>query len=294
MRKILKLRAPAKINLWLEVLSKRPDGYHDLSTLMIPLEWGDDLVLEKTKEGIHLECSDKKLGEGRTNLAYRAAEVFFAALGDKHFSGAIGGTRIKLIKRIPVGAGLGGGSSDAAAVLKGLNELYGSPFEAVELIDLALSLGADVPFFIEARPALATGVGERLKFLETKGKNAEILPMWFVIVKPDFEVSTREAYGRIRLTTTKDRINITCLRNFRSNLHEIIRNDLEEVVIGLFPEVGNIKKVLGEQGAIAASMTGSGSAVFGVFSKESEAVEVSKKLARRWPSYFVLATRGAY
>ena len=293
MKKNLKLLAPAKINLWLEVVRKRPDGYHDLSTLMIPLDWGDEIILGVAEEGISLRCSDKTLGEDKSNLAYRAAETFFEALRKEKLD-LISGIRIELVKKIPVGAGLGGGSSDAATVIKGLNILCGKPLSHDELLKLALFLGADVPFFIEARPALATGVGEKLRYLKTRGEDREIYPMWFVIVKPDFEVSTAEAYSKIKLTRRKDRISITCLRDFRTSLPRVIRNDLEEVVLQVFPEIGRIKKALLEEGAIVASMTGSGSAVFGVFVDEPKAVEVKEKLARRWPEYFVIAARGAY
>ena len=293
MDKTLTLKAPAKINLWLEVLRKRSDGYHDLSTLMIPLDWGDDVVVEAGKSGITLECSDKTLGSEESNLAYRAADAFFRAMEKQH--GKPGsGVRLKLTKRIPVGAGLGGGSSDAAAVIKGLNLLLGKPFPRKELMKIALSIGADVPFFIEARPALATGVGEKLRFLKTGGNESEIPPMWFVIVKPDFEISTGEAYARIKLTKKMDRINISCLRQIRTDLPRVIRNDLESVVMRFHPEIGEIKRRLVEEGALAALMTGSGSAVFGVFEDPGKAFEVKEKLSGRWPGYFLIVARGAY
>ncbi len=293
MDKILELRAPAKINLWLEVLRKRSDGYHDLSTLMIPLDWGDDVVVEAGKSGITLECSDKTLGADESNLAYRAADTFFRALEKKRREPGIG-VRLKLTKRIPVGAGLGGGSSDAAAVIKGLNLLLGKPFPRKELMKMALSIGADVPFFIEARPALATGVGEKLRFLKTGGDEPEIPPLWFVIVKPDFEISTGEAYARIKLTKKMDRISISCLRQIRTDLPRVIRNDLESVVLRFHPEISEIKRRLVEEGALAALMTGSGSAVFGVFDNPGEACRVKEKLSWRWPGYFLIVARGAY
>ncbi len=289
----MKLKALAKINLWLEVLRKRPDGYHDLSTLMIPLDWGDDIYIRSGCTGIEFDCSDKELGEDERNLAYRAAKIFFEELR-KRGRKKRGGVFIKLVKKIPVGAGLGGGSSDAATVLKGLNLIFGEPFALKDLMKMALSLGADVPFFIEARPALARGIGEKLRFLKTEGEDAEILPMWFVVVKPDFEVSTSEAYSKIKLTREKDRISITCLRKFQTLLPSVIRNDLEEVAIEMYPEIGDIKKALVEEGAIASLMTGSGSAVFGVFESESDALRVRDRMCERWQRYTVFAARGAY
>ncbi len=293
MKKVLTLKAPAKINLWLEVLGRRPDGYHDLSTLMIPLDWGDDIILEIGCAGISLMCTDKTLGEDDRNLAFRAARVFFHHLKERRGNQECG-VRVQLVKRIPIGAGLGGGSSDAAAVLRGLNILLEKPFEKRELMHMALSLGADVPFFIEARPALATGVGEKLRFLKTEGKDAEIPPLWFVIVKPDFEISTREAYSKIKLTRKKDRISIACLQGSRMRLREVIRNDLEQFALLAHPEIGLIKRTLIEKGAVAALMTGSGSAVFGVCENEVEAIRIRNSLAELWPEYFVFTARGAY
>ncbi len=179
---------PGKINLWLEVLSKRPDGYHELSTLMLPVGLFDRLEMETQAEGIHLECTHPLVPVDERNLARRAAEAFFQRSGWRV------GLRIRLEKAIPVGAGMGGGSADAAAVLTFLNGIAPRPLSRIALHELARRLGADVPFFLLRRPALATGIGDRLQTVTG-------LPQYpLVLIKPPFEVSTAWAYGSLKLT----------------------------------------------------------------------------------------------
>jgi 4-diphosphocytidyl-2-C-methyl-D-erythritol kinase len=184
---LVEVRVPAKINLWLEVIRKREDGYHDLSTLMLPVGIYDTLELESCERaGIHLECSNPGIPADASNLAWRAAEAFFGAVG------VGGGVHIRIRKQIPVAAGLGGGSADAAAVLLALNRMHGNGLAAPRLVALAHALGADVPFFLYQRPALATGIGELLDSVEG-------LPDYpLVLVKPPLEVSTRWVYQSLK------------------------------------------------------------------------------------------------
>ena len=291
MNHILKCLAPAKINLWLEVLQKRSDGYHDLSTLMVPLDWGDVITLKPFSNGIFLECSDPQLPTDDTNLAYQAAKLFFSLVPQVAFDGV----QIDLIKKIPVGSGLGGGSSDAAAVLKGLNFLSGGILSSRQLSEIALSLGADVPFFIEAQPALATGIGERLRFMRTSGPFPELPRFWFLLVKPDFSISTAWAYNNLELTKNRVRIKISHLQDRSFDLGKILINDLEPVSIKRFPQIGRIKRTLVREGAKAALMTGSGPTVFGVFETQREVFAVKHRVKTIWPRQYQLFTvRGKY
>ena len=158
---MIQIIAPAKINLFLQVTGKRPDGYHELFTLMCPLGLADRIRLDPAGSGIRVTCSDPAIPADTTNTTYRAAEIFLRNLTKRHHP-PLTGVEITIDKRIPVGAGLGGGSSDAAAVFRGLNRLLGYPFQLAELMELGREVGADVPFFIFGQPALATGIGERL------------------------------------------------------------------------------------------------------------------------------------
>ena len=186
----MRLSAPAKINLFLEVCAKRSDGYHELNTLMAPLSLCDILELEFTAGAIQIRCDHPDVPADETNLAFMAAECFYARLGRRRHLPPRR-PHINLTKQIPVAAGLGGGSSDAAAVLNGLNRHFGKPFTYRELADIGLALGADVPFFIEPRPALAGGIGEVLTPYRIR------LPYACVLVFPGFTVSTRwMAQGR--------------------------------------------------------------------------------------------------
>ncbi len=265
----LRLSAPAKINLSLEVLGRRADGYHELSSLFLPVGLFDELVIDRSDDGISLSVTGAGLPADESNLAWRAAAVFFEAAGLEP------GLEIELTKNIPLAAGLGGGSSDAAAVLKGANRLYGSPFDDSELKRLALKLGADVPFFIDARPAWAGGVGERLTPIE--------LPKYhFILVNPGFEVSTAWAYSRLQKPLTRPGATDTIVTPAIGSYQDLapLANDLEPVVVERWPVVGRIRERLMEAGAKLSRMSGSGPTVFGLFETEAEAVSAEGRLKR--------------
>jgi len=265
--------APAKINLFLKVTGKRPDGYHELDSLMQKLRLGDTLIVELVDRGISLTCSDPDLPIGEDNLAWRAARYFFS------HTGWMGGARISLEKKIPVAAGLGGGSSDAAAVLLALNRLCGTGLSEEELAGLGFSLGADVPFFVRPAPAaLARGIGERLSPVPG------LPPGPVLLVNPGFPVSTKWAYENLALTSEGNPYILAPdsapLSNgyfgpgpidIKTTEAAVFANDLESVTIGRYPEIGRIKESLLGFGARIALMSGSGPTVFGLFVRELEA-----------------------
>lgn len=270
---------PAKINLWLEVTGKRPDGYHDISSLMLPVTVFDRIGIEvEAGEGpVSLECSEPEIPHDAQNLAWRAADLFREATGNRS------GVRMRLDKAIPSGAGLGGGSSDAAGVLVSLNEHFGKPLSGGELERLALRLGADVPFFLYRRPALATGVGEKLEFA------GEVPGYPLVLIKPPLSVPTAWVYQSLKLTRGGSQIT---LRNFSADpwrLAEFVQNDLEPVTASRHPVVSDLKRWLLERGAPAAAMSGSGPTVFGIFESGGAARAVAAEARAAWEGFWVCA-----
>lgn len=259
--------APAKINLFLRVLRKREDGYHDILSVMQPVSLFDEIVLEmEGGKGIFVECDNKSILCDQTNLAYRAAEVFFKTAGiSKKLS-------VKIKKNIPVAAGLGGGSSNAAAVLRALNEITSANMPIEGLINMAAGLGSDVPFFIVGKSCIARGRGEILESIE-------LTKLWYILINPGFAVSTRWVYQNLNLTKNKGHNNINISK---ISLKEpvgiqqwqgLLANDLEEVTIGKHPEIKEIKDTLSAVGATGALMSGSGPTVFGIFPDKDKAEE---------------------
>ncbi|MBW1647333.1 MAG: 4-(cytidine 5'-diphospho)-2-C-methyl-D-erythritol kinase [Deltaproteobacteria bacterium] len=267
----LHLQAPAKLNLYLAVTGRRPDGYHDVVSLMACVGLHDSLHVDLGARGLWVASNAAEVPNDESNLALRAARLFFEAAGRP------ADAAIRIDKRIPVGAGLGGGSSDAASVLTGLNRYFGEPLSQATLAQLGLTLGADVPFFIQGRPALATGIGERL------APFGKLAPANVVIVFPAVQVSTAEVYGRLnlRLTTCgkKPKVFASKSRAFDAARH--LCNDLEPVAAGLQPVILEAKEALLSLGANGASMTGSGSAVFGLFKDPAAAAYARNHLPKR-------------
>jgi 4-diphosphocytidyl-2-C-methyl-D-erythritol kinase len=272
------IKIPAKINFWLEVISRREDGYHELSSLMLPITLYDhlDLCLQ-TRSGISLECEPSDVSAGPGNLVWKAAELYLS-------TGALkSGVDIRLRKKIPVGAGLGGGSADAAATLLGLNAFAERPLNSARLHDLAGQLGADVAFFLYARPALATGIGEKLQHIDG------LPPYPLVLIKPPVAVSTQEVYQSLKLTRGKSHINVDRLMSWPWALSDMLVNDLEVVTVAKLPMIAQIKQWLLEQGAVGAIMSGSGPTVFGVFGQNGMAEEVALLAKRVWTQCWVMA-----
>jgi len=267
----LQLRAPAKVNLSLRILERRSDGYHNLDTVMQKLALSDLLTLTVTDEpGISLRCPDSDLAEDGSNIVWRAAETFLAACGCENT-----GVALILEKRIPIAAGLGGGSSDAGAVLTGLNRLLGAGFTIAELIALARPLGADVPFFVTAYGAVrAEGIGDRMVPVQSLQKCTVVL------VNPGFSVSTRWVYEKYALTMAgKD----SKLHDSQKKMDHVLSyagsNDLERVTLFAYPEIELLKQNIIALGAASVLMSGSGPTVFGIFPDEDSRSSMLVRLA---------------
>jgi 4-diphosphocytidyl-2-C-methyl-D-erythritol kinase len=266
----MKILSPAKINLFLQILGKRPDGYHDLMTLMCCIGLYDTVSLTFGVRGITVSCHHPMVPDDDTNLAFGAAHLFFKTLNTDD------GVKIFIEKQIPVAAGLGGGSSNAAAVFLGLNRYYGYPFSTEQLMSMGLSLGADVPFFIFQRPAIASGIGEKLEAYQNL-KNLQIL-----LVFPELSVSTADVYKKLNLGLTKceKKLKSFLLNKQRFDPRYHLCNDLEAVTASKYPVIKMVKKALLSHGALGALMTGSGPTVFGLFSDSDEASKAIRALFR--------------
>lgn len=264
----VRLYAYAKINIGLRVTGKRPDGYHEIETIFQQISLPDKVritLAPAVSPAIRIICNRPGIPVDARNLAYGAAERYLQR------SGHCVAVEIGLEKNIPVGAGLGGGSSDAAAVLLALDRLLASPLPFTELEEIAASLGADVPFFLTGGTAYATGIGEVLTPLKIR------LDRYIVVVHPPVSISTKWAYTnlKIRLTNTKNNLKLTHFftsENGVESWRKTISNDFEPLVFGNYRELENIKLQLYEVGAKYASLTGSGSALYGIFTSKEDAI----------------------
>ena len=290
----LSVRAPAKINLFLRVTGRRADGYHTLQTRMQKVGLFDLLEVQRGGEGVRLHCVGADLPENAENLVHRAASLFLETVAQRR-GRTLGGVKISLTKNIPIAAGLGGGSSDAAAALKALNFLFEAGLTAGELAAIGLELGADVPFFLADTPAaLAVGIGEILTPV------APLSGCFVLLVNPGFSVSTRWVYQTFALTKEE---KTTIFKNFRESadpagqpclsatvegLPAALENDLETVTITRYPEIGRIKEELLAHGAVAALMSGSGPTVFALFSDQQAAETCRVLFARRFGQTYLV------
>ena len=259
----MKYFAPAKINLFLDVLNKRDDGYHNLSMIMQTIDLCDEIDIEKA-EKISLECNKDGIPLNEKNLVWKAADLFF------EYTKINGGCKIYLKKVIPDGAGLGGGSSDAAQVLIALNEIYDTKLSNEQLKGIAVKIGADVPFFIEKGCCLAEGIGDILTPIENN-TNPYVL-----VYKPEVSISTKWVYESLNLNNKKEKNKdelIELLRVGNMKFYDGIFNVLEDVSITKYPEIEDVKNKFKNLGATNAMMTGSGSAVFAIFIDEIKAKE---------------------
>lgn len=266
----MEIISPAKINLFLQVTGKRPDGYHNLITLMCRIGLCDTVSMTFGVKNTSVSCNHPDVPDDETNLAFIASKLFFNALNLDD------GVEIYIDKNIPVAAGLGGGSSNAATVLAGLNRFYGAPFSMEKLISMGGLIGADVPFFLFKKPAIATGIGEKLNVYNGL-KNYKIL-----LVYPEFKISTSQVYKKLNLGLTnckkKLRYSFSKYRDFDAKQH--LCNDLETVAELEYPEVLIIKETLVRHGASGALMTGSGPTVFGLFPDDDTADNAMRMLEK--------------
>jgi 4-diphosphocytidyl-2-C-methyl-D-erythritol kinase len=288
----LEVLAPAKVNFFLGVLRKRIDGYHDIVSAMQKVDLTDRLHFRLAGSGLSLRCPSSNLPEDSTNLAWKAARLFFDQ------TGITDSVRITLHKRIPVAAGLGGGSSDAAAVLRGLDTLFATGLNDETLLALAAQLGADVPFFVvDATTALASGTGIDLQPIAgPKG-------YWLVLVNPGVAVSTRWVYENLILTTGDNPYKLSGYFHEPEEAaflldeafvqdgiaHSLFFNDLETVTIGRYPVIRAIKEQLVTDGAIAALMSGSGPTVFGVYRQFDLAKISYEKFRELYPEVYLVS-----
>jgi len=282
----LVLRASAKVNLVLEVLGKRPDGYHELSTVMQAVDLFDRLTVE-TAGSITLETSEPGLPTDDRNLVVRAARLL------RETAGVDAGARIVLDKRIPVAAGLGGGSSDAAATLLALNRLWGLRWRRERLVELAMKLGMDVPFFLGRGRALGTSRGEVLSPLPGVGGYA------MVLVNPGVGLSTREVYGRVPRgwraeADATERMLDALKKRSVVRMAGALTNHLEHWVEPVMPVIGRMKAALFAAGALGAAMSGSGPTVFGLARSLDQARQIQRRVTRGgWSAWAVRTNSGA-
>lgn len=275
----MKILSPAKINLFLGITGKRPDGYHELITLICCIGLYDTISIDFGFQKTSVTCSDPKVPEDETNLAFRAASIFLKALHKPE------GVKISIEKKIPVGAGLGGGSSNAASVLLALNRYYGYPFSQDKLISMGLLIGADVPFFIYRKPAIASGIGENLKAYD------KISKFHILLVHPGFSISTAQVYNNLNLGLTKcqKKLRYASFIEQDFDLKRDLCNDLETVVEARYPEIAAAKKALLSRGARGTLMSGSGPTVFGLFPDLDVAQRAKQALSqnKKWQTFLV-------
>jgi 4-diphosphocytidyl-2-C-methyl-D-erythritol kinase len=278
---VLEKQSPCKVNLLLNILGRRPDGFHDLETVFHPVRVFDRLTFARQGQGIELRCSAPGLPTDARNLVHRAAALFFEAAGIKD------GVRIELDKRIPLAAGLGGGSGNAATTLLGLNELFGGPLTSDQLHRLAALLGSDVPFFLQNGPALATGRGERLEPLEPLPAMRGVA---FVLIHPGFGVSTAWAYQQLArfphaLNGRPGRAQnlVTLLRGADLGAAGAeFYNSLEAPALEKYPLLALFQEFLRANGAAATLMSGSGSTTFALVQGLAAAPALAEKFKAKF------------
>jgi len=281
---ILKLKAEAKINLSLDVIGKRPDGYHDVKMIMQSVSLFDIVTIEAIQEGIEIYSNSRWVPSDSRNTTWKAANLLINKFGINY------GVRINIDKRIPVAAGLGGGSADAAAVLKGINSLFDLGISYEELAAIGKEIGADVPFCVRGGTMLAEGIGERLTPLKPM-KNVNI-----VIVKPNIAVSTAWVYKNLDLEKIEEHPDTELLVNaVNLSQHGIIaknmKNVLEYVTISKYQVIDTIKKKLVSLGALGSMMSGSGPSVFAIFEDAASAKNAFDKIKNgKWNCFIATTT----
>jgi len=267
----ISLKAPAKINLFLEILGKRDDGYHEIETVMQEIDLVDNLQFEEIREGVKLKCNNKNIPSDENNLVCKAANLMVNECGIKK------GVLISLEKNIPVGAGLGGGSSDAATTLKALNSLWKIGLSDVDLVEFAARLGSDIPFFIKGKTALCSGRGEKITPIEVKSE------MNYLVIFPHINISTATIYRNLKIDLTKKRKDVSFFLNALKNskvadISKLLFNRLEEVIFATYPDLLHVKSSLEHFDFCGLSVSGSGSAFFGLCNDRRQAEAIKGKV----------------
>jgi 4-diphosphocytidyl-2-C-methyl-D-erythritol kinase len=268
--------SPCKVNLLLNILGKRPDGFHELETVMHPVNLCDRISFERAGNGIALTCSDASLPVDSTNLVHRAAAAFVTAANINE------GVRLHLVKNIPMAAGLGGGSGNAATTLLGLNDLFGHPLSAEKLDELAAALGSDVNFFLQNKPALATGRGEKV---ESLAPFSSLQGAAFLLIHPGFGISTAWAYQKLarfpaalngQPGRARELVALLASQDL-PGATPALYNSLEAPALDKYPILELFQEFLRENGAAATLMSGSGSTTFAIVSSASAAESLCEK-----------------
>jgi 4-diphosphocytidyl-2-C-methyl-D-erythritol kinase len=281
----LTVLSPAKLNLVLDVLGKRPDGFHELRTIFERISLADQITLSRNKrKKINIRCVHPHMPRGSDNLAFKAAMML-----RQDFS-IFEGLDINIIKNIPVAAGLAGGSSNAAAVLSGLNRLWQIGLNNAQLVNYATRLGSDVAFFLyNSSYALGTGRGELIKPLEVKTK------LWHVLVTPRVKMYTKDVFARLKLNLTNKKDNVNILLPFLRKgdlvrLAGAMSNDLEPAILSLKPDFIYLKKKLLDAGSTGVCFSGSGPSIFALAQSQKHALSLRAQFDRRYTQVFVVST----
>ena len=274
------LKAHAKVNIGLQVKGQREDGLHNIHTVFQELELHDRILLEKQPKAWSIQINDSKIPVDESNTC---VQVYLAV--KKQFS-EIDGISVTLKKNIPSGAGLGGGSSDAAAVLKGMRELYDLPLNNSELSEIAVNIGADVPFFILGGTQIGNGIGDVLS------KISKPVDGYYLLIVPDIFISTAWAYKALKkhLKQDIDRPNFAHFLESNNLSNTIFDNDFERIIVPTYPKIGEIKEGLLEAGASYASLSGSGSTVFGIFDEEAKAKQAESHFQKQYQTFLTRPT----
>ena len=275
----------SKINLTLNILAKRQDGYHNIETIMQSINLADRVFIKEEKEGIKIKCNHPQVPIDDQSLAYRSAEKILNRCR------VTKGVKIEIDKKIPLASGMAGGSANSASILVGINKLFALNLSNEDLRGMGEELGMDVPFCIQNGTALAYHRGEKVTSLSPVNP-----PLWIIIINPGFEIPTKWAYNNLDLNLIKREKNNTKAmlealkgggaRGIAKNLF----NSFEELIIEKYPEIGKIKDRLIEEGALGALMSGSGSTVFAIAQNEEQALKIYKNLKSEYKSIWIVHT----
>ena len=255
------LKSFSKINIGLKIFNKRADGYHNIHTVFQEIDFHDNIILKKRNSGCSFISNVDWLSNNESNLCVKAWQSLVYKFG-------IAGVNIELKKNIPPGSGLGGGSSNAACILKGLIQLYNLNISLNDLLEIGSSIGADVPFFIEGGCQIGSGIGNQLVKVNHKINNT------FLLIMPEIHISTKTTFKKFKkfLDYNKDKVNFEDFVKKDKFLFKFFENDFETIIVPAYPEIGQIKKKLLKQGAIFSSLSGTGSTVYGVFDDKAKAI----------------------
>jgi len=275
----------SKINLILNILNRREDGYHEIETIMQSVNLADKITITEKEDRIEIECNNPQVPVNNKSLAYRSAEKILKKYKIER------GVKIKIDKNIPIAGGMAGGSANSAAILTGINKIFNLNLSNEDLREMGEELGMDVPFCLRNGTALALHRGEKILHLPPITP-----PLWIIVINPGFEISTQWAYNNINLRKTKNGRNnmeamlVALKRGIPGEIAKNLFNSFEELIIKKYPEVGRIKDRLLNVGALGALMSGSGPTVFGIMQNKEEALKVYERLKQEYKLIWLVHT----